>query len=197
MKAYDVRTVRPCRSGGIIVEGHFGKEFSMNELCSLLQGVAKCSEKLGVSRFSHEGYSVTIYRKGRVDVHGVESEEEAIDLIDDIKVIVEAAFVETNVDELITALNDENSKVRQNAAETLGEVADRRVVDPLAHALTDSDADVRLSAALALGMIGDASGTAPLKFALKNEKDEAVHDALETALDMINKNVMSKKMRIF
>ncbi len=197
MKAYDVRTLRPCGSGGIIVEGHFGREFSMHELCSLLQGVAKCSEKLGVARFSHEGYNITIYRKGRVDVHGVASEEEAIEFINDIKVIVEAAFIETNVDELITALSNENSKVRQNAVETLGEVADRRAVEPLAHALTGSDADVRLSAALALGMIGDASGTAPLKFALKNERDEAVRGALETALDMINKNIMSKKMRIF
>jgi hypothetical protein len=197
MKAYGVRTVRPCRSGGIIVEGHFGKEFSMHELCSLLQGIAKCSEKLGVARLSHEGYNVTIYRKGRVDVQGVASEEEAIGFIDDIKVIVEAAFVETHVDDLITALSDENPKVRQGAAETLGEVADRRAVEPLAHVLTDNDADVRLSAALALGMIGDASGTAPLKFALKNEKDEAVRGALETALEMINKNIMSKKMRIF
>jgi hypothetical protein len=197
MKAYGVRTVRPCRSGGIIVEGHFGKEFSMHELCSLLQGIAKCSEKLGVARLSHEGYNVTIYRKGRVDVQGVASEEEAIGFIDDIKVIVEAAFVETHVDDLITALSDENPKVRQGAAETLGEVADRRAVEPLAHVLTDNDADVRLSAALALGMIEDASGTAPLKLALKNEKDEAVRGALETALDMINKNIMSKKMRIF
>lgn len=197
MKAYDVKTLRLCRSGGIIVEGHFGREFSMHELCSLLQGVAKCSEKLGVAWFSHEGYNITIYRKGRVDVRGVASEEEAIEFINDIKIIVEAAFVETNVDELITALNDENSKVRQNAAETLGEEADWRAVEPLAHALTDSDADVRLSAALALGMIGDASGTAPLTFALKNEKDEAVRGALELALDMVNKNIMSKKMRIF
>ncbi|MDD1725463.1 MAG: HEAT repeat domain-containing protein [Euryarchaeota archaeon] len=197
MKAYDVRTLRPCGSGGIIVEGHFGREFSMHELCSLLQGMAKCSEKLGVARLSHEGYNITIYRKGRVDVHGVASEEEAIEFINEIKIIVEAAFVATHVDALITALSDENSTVRQKAAETLGEGADRRAVEPLAHALTDSDADVRLSAALALGMIGDASGTAPLTFALKNEKDEAVLRALELALDMVKKNIMSKKMRIF
>jgi len=197
MKPYNVRTLRPCRSGGIIVEGHFGREFSMHELCSLLQGVAKCSEKLGVALFSHEGYNITIYRKGRVDVRGVASEEEAIEFINDIKLIVEAAIVETNVDELITALNDENSKVRQNAAETLGEEADWRVVEPLAHALADSDADVRLSAALALGMIGDASATASLTYALNNEQDETVRGALETALDMIKKNIMKKKMRLF
>jgi ArsR family metal-binding transcriptional regulator len=93
MKAYDVKTLRPCRSGGIIVEGHFGREFSMHDLCLLLQGVAKCSEKLGVARFSHEGSDITIYRSGRVDVHGVVSEEEAIEFINDIKVIVEDAFI--------------------------------------------------------------------------------------------------------
>ena len=93
MKAYDVKTLRPCRSGGIIVEGHFSREFSMRDLCSLLQGVAKCSEKLGVAQFSHEGCDITIYRNGRVDVQGVTSEEEAIEFINDIKLIVEDAFV--------------------------------------------------------------------------------------------------------
>jgi HEAT repeat protein len=144
-----------------------------------------------------QGYNVTIYKKGRIDIHGVESEEEAIEAIKDIKVIVDAAFIETHVDELIAALKDENPRVRQDAVEILGKVADERVVEPLAHALTDIDADVRLSAALAIGMIGDASGTAPFTFALKNEDDEAVRGALRTALDMINKNIMSKKMRIF
>jgi ArsR family metal-binding transcriptional regulator len=93
MKAYDVKTLRPCKSGGIIVEGNFGREFSMDELCTELHGIAKCSEKLGVARFSHEGCDITIYRNGRVDVHGVTSEEEAIEFINDIKLIVEDAFV--------------------------------------------------------------------------------------------------------
>lgn len=96
MKAFDVKTVRPCKSGGIIVEGYYGREFSMRELCSLLHGIAKCSEKLGVARFSHKGYEITIYRNGRVDVHGVASEEEAIKFIIDIKVIVEDAFVKVS-----------------------------------------------------------------------------------------------------
>jgi ArsR family metal-binding transcriptional regulator len=94
MKAYDVKTLRPCLSGGLIVEGRFGREFSMDDLCSLLHDVAKCSEKLGVARFSHEGCDITIYRNGRVDVHGVTSEEEAIEFINDIKLVVEGAFVD-------------------------------------------------------------------------------------------------------
>lgn len=93
MKVYDVKMLRPCRSGGIIVEGNFGREFSMHDLCALLHGVAKCSKRLGVARFSHEGCDVTIYRNGRIDVHGVASEEEAIEFINDVKVIVEGAFV--------------------------------------------------------------------------------------------------------
>lgn len=93
MKAYDVKTLRPCRGGGFIVEGHFGRGFSMRELCAILQGVAKCSEKLGIARLSHEGCDITIYRNGRVNVHGVDSEEGAIGLINDIKPIVEDAFV--------------------------------------------------------------------------------------------------------
>lgn len=177
--------------------GHFGSEFSMRELCSLLHDVAKCSERLGVARFSHKGHNVTIYKTGRIDVHGVESEEEAVAVINDIEVIVDAAFVKTHVDELIVALRDKNPKVRQDAAATLGEVADERAIEPLTHALMDSDADVRLNAAFAIGMIGDARGTAPLTLALKSEDDETVRGALRTALDMINKNVMSKKMRVF
>ncbi len=93
MKAYDVKMLRPCRGGGVVVEGHFGREFSVRELCATLPGIAKCSEKLGVARFSHEACDITIYRNGRVEVHGVASEEEAIAFIDDIKLIVEDAFV--------------------------------------------------------------------------------------------------------
>jgi len=79
----------------------------------------------------------------------------------------------------------------------LGEQEDARAVEPLTSALKDSNADVRLSVALALGLIGDASATASLIYALNDEQDDAVRGALETALDMIKKNIMNKKMRIF
>ncbi len=94
VKAYNVKTLRPCRGGGIVVEGQFGRAFSMRELCTMLQGVARCSEKLGVARLSHEGCDITIYRSWLVNVHGVASEEAAIKLIADIKLIVEDAFVD-------------------------------------------------------------------------------------------------------
>jgi ArsR family metal-binding transcriptional regulator len=93
-KKYNVKTVRPCIGGGFVVEGHFGKVFSMPHLCTILQGVAKCSKKLGVARFSHEGCSVIVYKTGRIDVHGVTSEDEAIQFMDDIRLIVEDAFID-------------------------------------------------------------------------------------------------------
>ena len=94
-------------------------------------------------------------------------------------------------------MNDKSPEVRQSAAETLGELEEAQAVEPLTSALKDSNADVRLSVALALGMIGDASATASLVYALNGEQDDAVRGALETALDMIKKNIMNKKMRIF
>jgi HEAT repeat protein len=104
---------------------------------------------------------------------------------------------QAKIDELITALNDKSPKVRRSAAESLGELEDARAVQPLTQALKDHNADVRLSVALALGMIGDASATASLIHALNDEQDNAVRGALETALDMIKKNIMNKKMRLF
>jgi len=89
-----VKAVRPCVGGGFVVEGHFGKQFSMRELCIVLEGIAQCSEKLGVARFSHEGCNITIYKSGRIDVNGVESEDAAIQFIDDIKLIVKGACID-------------------------------------------------------------------------------------------------------
>jgi HEAT repeat protein len=103
----------------------------------------------------------------------------------------------TIVAELIAALNDRNPAVRRSAAEKLGELEAMQAVEPLTRALKDSNADVRVHVALALGMIGDMSATAPLTYALKEEEDETVKGALKTALDMVKKKVMGKKMRVF
>jgi len=94
-RKYDAKAVRPCVGGGLVVEAHLDKGFSMKELCRLLEGIAQCSEKLGVARFFHEGRTLTLYRSGRVDVHRVESENEAIRLIDDIKPMIEEAFIDS------------------------------------------------------------------------------------------------------
>lgn len=92
-KKYGVKAVRPCEGGGLVVVGHFGRTFSMEALCALLQGLGQCSERLGVARFFHEGCSITLYRNGRVDVHRAESEDDAIRLLDDIQPLIEGAFV--------------------------------------------------------------------------------------------------------
>ncbi|HYC20127.1 MAG TPA: hypothetical protein VEF35_05850, partial [Candidatus Bathyarchaeia archaeon] len=72
-RKYNVKTLRPCVGGGLAIEAHFEKGFSMEALCKLLEGIAQCSARLGVARFSHEGCTLTLYRSGRIDVHRAES----------------------------------------------------------------------------------------------------------------------------
>jgi len=91
---YNARSVRPCKGGGILVEGTFDKPFSMKMLCQILRDVGKCAEKLGVARFFHRGCGITLYRNGRVDVHRVQSTEEAIAILDEVKAIIREAFVQ-------------------------------------------------------------------------------------------------------
>ncbi len=93
---YSARSVRPCKGGGILVEGTFDNPFSMEVLCRILRDTGKCAEKLGVSRFFHRGCDITLYRNGRVDVHRVQSTEEAIQILDEVKVIVRDAFVQSD-----------------------------------------------------------------------------------------------------
>jgi ArsR family metal-binding transcriptional regulator len=94
-RKYGAKAVRPCAGGGLVVEAHFDKGFSMKALCRILEGIAQCSEQLGVARFHHKGCTLTLYRSGRVDVHRVESENEAIRLIDDMKPMIEEAFFDS------------------------------------------------------------------------------------------------------
>ncbi|HYC20545.1 MAG TPA: hypothetical protein VEF35_08030 [Candidatus Bathyarchaeia archaeon] len=91
---YNARSVRPCKGGGILVEGTFDNPFSMDILCRILRDIGKCAEKLGVARFFNRGFGITLYRNGRVDVHGVQSTEEAIEILDEVKVIVREAFMQ-------------------------------------------------------------------------------------------------------
>ncbi|MDD1721091.1 MAG: hypothetical protein LUP95_03800 [Euryarchaeota archaeon] len=60
----------------------------------ILQGRGKCAEKLGVARFSYGGCDITLYRNGRVDVHRVQSIEQAIEIIEDVEVMVREAFAQ-------------------------------------------------------------------------------------------------------
>jgi len=71
--------------------------------------------------------------------------------------------------ELIEALKDEDSEVREFAAWVLGEIGDPKAVEPLIEALQDEDSTVRWRAANALGEIGDPKAVEPLITALKDE----------------------------
>ena len=77
-KKYHTHSVRPCKGGGILVEGTFDRRFSIEVLCRILHNRGKCAEKLEVARFSCGRCDITLYRKGRVDIHRVQSTEEAI-----------------------------------------------------------------------------------------------------------------------
>jgi ArsR family metal-binding transcriptional regulator len=95
-KKYNAKAVRPCKGGGILVEGDFGRAFSMQVLCEILKEMGRCAEKLGVARIFYEECGITLYKNGRVDVHRVDSEERAIKLLDDVKVIVAKAFIDNS-----------------------------------------------------------------------------------------------------
>jgi len=92
-KKYNAHSVRPCKGGGILVEGTFDLPFSMEILCRILHDMGKCAEKLGVARFFYSGCDITLYRNGRVDVHRVQSTEQAIEILDGVKTVVQEAFI--------------------------------------------------------------------------------------------------------
>lgn len=73
------------------------------------------------------------------------------------------------MDELIAALQNEDSNVRRVAAEALGRLGYPRAVEPLIIALRDEDPHVRRAAAKALGNIGDARAVKFLVMALHDD----------------------------
>ena len=92
-KKYNAKSVRPCKGGGFLVEGTFDRPFSMEVLCRILLNRGKCAEKLGVARFVYSECDITLYRNGRVDVNRVQSTEQAIEILDGVKAVVQEAFV--------------------------------------------------------------------------------------------------------
>ncbi|MGB3188977.1 MAG: HEAT repeat domain-containing protein, partial [Limnoraphis sp.] len=74
---------------------------------------------------------------------------------------VELGEREAVINTLLEQLTDENSNVREKAAEALGELGNssQTVVDALLQALTDEDSDVSWRAAFALGQLGKGSQT--------------------------------------
>ena len=87
------------------------------------------------------------------------------------------------IEELIKALGDSNSVVRENAAEALGNIG-APAVEPLIKALRDEDWCVRMRAAEALGKIGDAQAVEPLIRVL-GDRDYRVRGSAVEALEKI------------
>ncbi len=88
------------------------------------------------------------------------------------------------VETQIRALGDEDSSIRAQACDALGELKDPRAVDPLILALQDRKFIVRSNAAYALGEIDDIRAVEPLIQALSDEENE-VRGAAAEALGKI------------
>ena len=90
---------------------------------------------------------------------------------------------DAKVDELARLLlRDDSYKVRVQAAQLLGRLADPAGVEPLTRALADSNKTVRWMAVQALARIGHPSAVPALKAHLAREKDASVRSQLEKAL---------------
>lgn len=83
------------------------------------------------------------------------------------------------VETQIRALRDDDSSIRAEACDALGELQDPRAVDPLIQALQDRDYQVRSNAAYALGEIDDARAVEPLIQALLDEESAVRGNAAE------------------
>ncbi|MDD5771892.1 MAG: HEAT repeat domain-containing protein [bacterium] len=82
-----------------------------------------------------------------------------------------------DVEALITALQDENSDVRSEAAYMLGEIKDKQTIDFLINVLKDEYENVRIEAAIALGNIGDGKAVEPLISLLTDKNNEVIAEA--------------------
>jgi len=83
-----------------------------------------------------------------------------------------SSLIGDDVLELIKNLKDKDPSVRKSAAETLGEIDDKRAILPLINALKDEDWNVRSDAAEALGDISDEKAVPALEVIWK-KKDES------------------------
>jgi HEAT repeat protein len=87
--------------------------------------------------------------------------------------------------ELINQLKNRDSSVRQNAAETIGNMRDEKAVDSLIPVFKDHDRFVRQGVVWALGKIGGVRALEALNQALIEEKDEFVKDSIKRAIERL------------
>jgi HEAT repeat protein len=77
------------------------------------------------------------------------------------------------VTQLLTALKEDDIKLRQEVIFALGEIGDSRAFEPLIAALKDENPDIRWSAVLSLGYLGDKAAI-PHLIKVMNDPDEDV-----------------------
>jgi HEAT repeat protein len=93
-----------------------------------------------------------------------------------------AAFGSAAVPRLLRALRNADARVRAEAADALGDIADPRAVEPLLRALSDHDVTVRVSVAHALASLGDERALPALRWVADHDDDrlcdegETVHE---------------------
>ena len=92
------------------------------------------------------------------------------------------------VKSLITALENPDRYIREEAANVLGKIGDSLAVPALISSLKDEDEFVREEAAKALGRIGDKRAVPYLKGIVENEScDSDLCDIVKSALVKLNK----------
>jgi hypothetical protein len=98
------------------------------------------------------------------------------------------------VDELARVLlEDDSYKVRVQAAQLLGKLADPAAVGPLSRALGDPNRTVRWMAVQALARIGNPSAVPALKTLLGREQDGSVRTQIEKALAVLGPSGAGRK----
>jgi HEAT repeats len=112
--------------------------------------------------------------------------------------IARAAQPQVKVEELTKALlEDQNYKVRVQAALVLGRLGDHVAVPALIKALEDPNKTVRAIAAQALGQLADHDAGDPLRALLKREGDPFVRTQTEKALALVSGEGANKKAKIY
>lgn len=82
--------------------------------------------------------------------------------------------------------NNEDFRVRTQAALALGASKSERALSPLCTALTDSNTTVRAASAAALGRLGQRGGQECLQRRLSQESSDVVKATIQKALEVIN-----------
>jgi hypothetical protein len=99
--------------------------------------------------------------------------------------LVNPVHAAPKVEDLAKQLSSDDFRVRTQAALALGASGDSAAVKPLCGALKDSNQTVRLAVVAGLGKLGRDEGAKCIRAAKPEEKDAAVTQSMDKALDNI------------